>query len=107
LESSWRQISPKDSHCATVPDGSNGHWKAGEIERVEAKNRAALKAAEEAEIEANGYFTEPDWHEVISPDGVRCFVTCFRPAPVVQAQVALPPIPEDLTVPMFLRQMAA
>src|SRR6185437_11590535 len=30
------------------------------------------------EIEANGYFTEPDWKEVISPDGVRCFATRFR-----------------------------
>jgi hypothetical protein len=66
-----------------------------------------MKAAEEAEIKTNGYFTEPDCREVISPDGVRCFVTCFRPAPAVQAPVALLPIPEDLTVPTFLRQMAA
>jgi len=30
---------------------------------------------EEAEIEANGYFSEPDWRDAVSPDGVRCFVT--------------------------------
>jgi hypothetical protein len=72
------------------------------VKRVEAKNRAALKAAEQAEIEANGNFTEPDWQEVISPDGVRCFVTRFRPAPTVKTQVALPPIPDDLSIPHFL-----
>ena len=50
---------------------SNCQWKGGEFERVEAKNRAALKAADEAAIEANGYFTDPDWREVVSPDGVK------------------------------------
>jgi hypothetical protein len=101
------EISPNASHCAAVSDGSNCHWKGGELERVEAKNRAVLKAAEEAEIEANGYFTERDWRGVISPDGVPCFLTCFRPAPAVKAQVALPPIPEDLSIPTFLRRTAA
>jgi hypothetical protein len=32
-------------HCATVPDGPNCEWANGEYERIEAKNRAALKAA--------------------------------------------------------------
>ena len=82
-----------------MPDGSNCQWKAGEYERVEAKNRAALKAADEAAIEANGYLTEPDWREVVSPDGVRCFVTGFA-APARQA----PALPRPLTaaIPEFL-----
>ena len=73
---------PPAFHCATVPDGPGCKREGGSFERIEAKNHAALKshiatlrAAEEAEIEANGYFSEPDWREVVSPDGVRCFVT--------------------------------
>ena len=60
------------------PDGSGCQWRGGDYERVEAKNRAALEAAEEAKIEANGYFAEPEWREVVSPDGVTCHVTIFR-----------------------------
>ena len=108
---SWRIVAgqrPSDQFCAaTVPDGSNCHWKSGEIERVEAKNRAVLKAAEEAEIEANGYFTEPDRRKVISPDGARCFVTRLPAGTDSREQVALRPIPDDLTVPIFLRRTAA
>jgi len=82
----WRivagSLTPNQFHCATVPDGPGCQWEGGSFERIEAKNRAALKshiatlrAAEEAEIEANGYFSEPDWRDAVSPDGVRCFVT--------------------------------
>ena len=82
----WKSVagtlSPNAFHCATVPDAPGRKWEGGSFERIEAQNRAALKslsamlrAAEEAEIEANGYFNEPDWREVVSPDGVRCFVT--------------------------------
>jgi hypothetical protein len=75
---SWRQIAgppltPSQFHCATL-----GGSAMDEVMRIEAKNRAVLQAAEQAEIEANGYFTEPDWREVTSPDGVKCFVTRFR-----------------------------
>jgi hypothetical protein len=42
---------------------------------------ATLRAAEEAEIEANGYFSEPDWREVVSPDDVRCVVARFSEVP--------------------------
>jgi hypothetical protein len=41
-------------------------WEGGSFERL----AKLLAAAEKAEIEAS----EPDWKEVISPDGVRCFV---------------------------------
>lgn len=91
------ELTPSQFHCAALAGSAMD-----EVKRIEAKNRAALKAAEEAEIEANGNFTEPDWREVISPDGVRCFVTRFRPPPEVKTPVALPPIPEDLSIPPFL-----
>jgi hypothetical protein len=71
-------LSASAFHCATVPDGPGGRWAEGSYRRIEAKNRAALVAAEQAEIEANGYFTDPDWRETVSPDGVRCFVTRWR-----------------------------
>jgi len=84
-------------HFAAVPDG-------GEHQRIEAKNRAALKAAEQAEIEANGEFTEPEWREVISPDGVRCFVTQFRNARALERPTESLPIPDDLSIPDFLKR---
>jgi hypothetical protein len=43
--------------AGSIPDGPNCRWQGGVLERIETKNRAALKAAEQAEI-----------------DGVKCFV---------------------------------
>jgi hypothetical protein len=72
--------------AATVADGFRGRWAGGEFQRVEAKNRRALKDA--AESVAGGSFTDPDWREATSPDGVVCFVVDHgRPASV------LPPAP--------------
>jgi hypothetical protein len=97
-------LTPSQLHCATVPDGPDGRWEGGEFYRIEAKNRAALKAAEQAEIEANGYFTDPEWREVISPDGVKCFVTRFAtPQKQPRRKQASPLIPDDLSIPAFLR----
>ena len=80
----------------TVPDR-------GEQERIEAKNRAALKAAEQAEIEANGEFTEPGWREVINPDGARCFVTRFRdPTPHQARSKHATDVTDALSIPPFL-----
>ena len=76
-----------------------------EVRRIEAKNRAALKAAEEAEIEAHGEFTEAEWLKVTSPDGVGCFVTRFRDAPQQRAEAESNPaaqLAEDLAIPPFL-----
>ena len=84
-----------------MSDGPNCQWKGGEFERVEAKNRAALKAAGEAAIEANGYFTDPDWREVVSPDGVKGFVTSFV-APARRARALPHPLTADLSIPEFL-----
>jgi len=92
------EISPNAFHCATLPDGPNCQWKGGEFERVEAKNRAALKAAVEATIEANGYFTDPDWREVVSPDGVKGFITSFG-APARRARALPHPLTADLSIP--------
>ena len=96
-------ISANALHCATVSDGPNCQWKGGEFERVEAKKRAALKAADEAAIEDNGYFTDTDWHEVVSPDGVKCFVTSSV-APAQRALALLHPLTADLSIPEFLRR---
>jgi hypothetical protein len=98
------ELTPDQFRAATVPDGSNCQWKGGDYERIEAKNKAALKAAEEEAIEAGGYFAEPEWREVISPDGVTCFVSRFRDGEVAQHTPVLPPIPDDLSIPEFLRR---
>jgi hypothetical protein len=79
-------------------------WRGGPFRRIEADNRAALAAAEQAEIEANGYFTEPEWQEVVSKDGVRCFVTRFKTCCAGETIFGSPPIPEDLSIPAFLNR---
>ena len=89
-------------HCATL-----GGSAMDEVRRIEAKNRAALKAAEQAEIEAHGEFTEVDWREAISPDGMKCFVTPFRRFQRRPAEQPLADIPADLSIPACLRRMAA
>jgi hypothetical protein len=107
---------PNQLHCATISDGIDGTWKDSKLQRIEAQNRAALKAAEEAEIEANGYFTDPDWRETVSPDGVRCFVTSFQ-KPMAQPSKQIDGVPsdwepcnpsnpilDDLSIPEFLRR---
>jgi hypothetical protein len=95
-------LTPNQLHCATVADGPDCQWRGGEYERIETKNRAALKTVDDC-------FTEPDWREVISPDGVRCWVTRGRPhstgAPS-DWQPCAPDIPiaDDLSIPDFLRR---
>ena len=84
--------------CPMAPTVSG---KAASSSGVEAKNRAALKAAGEAALEANGYFTDPDWREVVSPDGVRCFITSFV-APARRARALPHPLMADLSIPNFL-----
>ena len=104
----WRQIAgppptPSQFHCATLAGSA-----LDEVLRVEAKNRALLRAAEQDEIEANGYFTDPpEWRAVVSADGVRCFVagadrrgSCGT-MPARHGELALP---DDLSIPGFLRR---
>jgi hypothetical protein len=114
-DQAWRVIAgpaltASQLHCATLPDGEimdgKPTWGGGSYERIEAQNRRLLerhfaetKTAEEAEIEANGYFT---WREVISPDGVLCYVTRFRPLAKNVSGSGQRPIPDDLSIPPFL-----
>jgi hypothetical protein len=118
LGRAWRTvagaISPEAFHCAAVPDGTGTQWKRGSFEHIEAANRAALKAhfaklGDVAEIEANGTFTDPEWREFVSPDGVRCLVTRFHPAPI-KKPITVEPVadwlPDDLTIPAFLRRQS-
>jgi hypothetical protein len=74
VDPAWRQIAgptltPSQFHCSTL-----GGSAMDEVRRIEAKNKALLQGAEQAEIAPNGEFTEANWTEVVSPDGVRCFV---------------------------------
>jgi hypothetical protein len=110
------RLIPNASHCATVPDGHGCKWEGGAFARIEAKNRSALrshfaklKATKEAEIEAAGEFTEPDWREVMSPDGVRCLVARFRDQNQDRDQdlVQREPLPDDLSIPSFLDRRPA
>ena len=43
----WRivagELTPTQLHCATVPDGPNGRWEGGELERLETRNKARLR----------------------------------------------------------------
>lgn len=105
---SWRQIAgppltPSQFHGATL-----GGSAMDEVKRIQAKNRTAMKAAEQTEVEANGYFTEPDWREAESPDGVPCYITRFRPVTATKAQIAASStIPDDLSIPGFLDRRKA
>jgi hypothetical protein len=58
----------------------------------------------DSEVEANGEFTDPGWQEVVSPDGVTCFVTRFRTEQIVADRPDLQ-IPDDLSIPAFLRRV--
>jgi hypothetical protein len=114
----WRivtgETSPSGFHCGIVPDGPGWQWKDGQFKRIEAANRAALKAhfakLEATEIAANSELTDPEWREVISPDGVRCFVTTSTPdvkvimKPITVEISAGLSIPDDLSIPEFLRR---
>ena len=112
-------LDPSAFHCATVPDGLDCQWEGGEYRRLEAKNKAGLRAAreldlveiEQAEIQAGGYFGEPGWREVISPDGVACFVTRYAIVAsasalvLSSASIMSPPVVGDgLDIPHFLKR---
>jgi len=102
----WRRVvgsdlTPTSFRFAIVSDGPNGQWAGGSFERAEAENRKRLNSAEQAD----GGFTDPDWREATSPDGVRCFVAP-RPAKKFSAKTAelIASIPADLSIPNFLKR---
>jgi hypothetical protein len=113
----WRivagqELTPSQFHCAAVADGPDCQWRGGEYERLEARNRAAPKAAGLELPLLGGEFTEPEWREVISPDGVQCFVTRFRDAQINGAPSDWRPSrqshwqssDDDLSIPDFLKR---
>ena len=59
-------LSSMELHLATVGAGF------GELDRK--LNRKHWLEAERKETEPGGYFSEPEWREVVSPEGVRWFV---------------------------------
>jgi hypothetical protein len=106
----WRQIAgpaltPNQFHCATL-----GGSAMDEVRRIEAKNKAPLKEAEQAEIAANGEFTDPEWHEIVSSYGVRCFVTnimkVITKTITTQTITTEMAIPDDLSIFGFLRRQS-
>jgi hypothetical protein len=61
--------------------------------------------AEKVSVRGKGrHWREPAWGEVVSPDAVMCFATRFRAATASTAELAAPVIPDDLTIPDFLRR---
>jgi hypothetical protein len=80
-------LTPNQFHCAAVSDGSDGQWKGGDFERVEAKNRAALKK-HFAEL-ARQCLIQPHHPPVNVLGGYR-----FPDAPTID----LSPLPADDTV---------
>jgi hypothetical protein len=100
----WRivagqELTPSQFHCATVPDGPDGKWKDG----APGFDLPLL----------GGGLTEPKWREVISPDGVKCFVTRFRDAQMDGAPSDWRPswqshwqssADDDLSIPDFLKR---
>jgi hypothetical protein len=114
-------------HCAIVPDGPDCQWKGGEYERTEAKNGALLKAhAARAIFQPNHRPADilggdrPMYRLLwlenaqgkkfpgsILPDPVIPGMGYDRPEKLDQKPVDLLPIPDDLSIPAFLRRGAA
>jgi hypothetical protein len=90
----WRQVAgpglgPRSFGAAVVPDGPHS-WESGEYERLEAKNRALLAA----------HFAKPTEPKTVA---------AFEPAGAIErserAAELIATIPDDLSIPLFLRRM--
>jgi hypothetical protein len=91
----WRQVagselSSRSFRFATVPDGPGlDGWSGGEVERIEAKNRALLAA----------HFAKPAQPKMAAPT---------EPAGAIErserAAELIATIPDDLSIPPFLRR---
>jgi hypothetical protein len=103
----WRilagEIGENALHCATVPDGPDCKWEGGSYERTEAQNRRHLKAhfAKAEKIErgverAIAVNSKPiTW---VMPPGVT------PPIRAANSEHTAQLIPDDLTIPDFLRR---
>lgn len=92
-------LSSSAFHCVTV----------GAEEAVEAANRASARYWREVYAvapAAEHAVTDPEWREVVSPDGVKYFVARFRQhvvgvkQPTAKTAVGMP----NLSIPDFLKR---
>jgi hypothetical protein len=119
----WVQIAgpaltPSQLHCATVPDGPNCQWTDGSFERIEAENRrlleqhfATLDAMATDHCVPCGTGEDLVDHKP-NPTRPERTVTLCRTCRDKGRNVSTRPdpgmmIPDDLTVPAFLRRVSA
>jgi hypothetical protein len=105
----WRvlagEIGENALHCATVPDGPDCKWEGGFYERTEAQNRRHLKAhfAKAEKIERG-----VEWAIAVNSKPITWFATppgvTTAPKRVVTSDELISQIPDDLTIPDFLRR---
>ncbi len=109
---------PTDSqfHCATVPDGPDCQWEGGEYRRIESRNRARLQKhfAEQAAkcliqphhppINILGGYRFPDAPDIGTAGAAAAGTMTLDE----QTRLAglLKQIPQDLSIPSFLRRTA-
>lgn len=115
----WRVVAGPAVSAANLqpPDPET----AARMARADAEFRKWLHQVEQTEAEANGEFTNPEWREVVSPDGVACYVTRFAsivdfiPIELTVTGTGIElaggrndrpdlEIPDDLSIPAFLRR---
>jgi hypothetical protein len=71
------RLTPREFRCSALdPDIPGVRSAMEDIRRSEAQYRGRLdgKIQTGPDVEANGVFTATKWREVVSSDGVRCFV---------------------------------
>lgn len=103
------ELTPQQFHCATIPDGPSCQWRGGGYQQIESRNRAPLREQ----------FRNPK--AVIQPNtppanilGGYRFPTApaidLPAAPVVKtvpgSSALIATIPEDLSIPGFLKHTA-
>jgi hypothetical protein len=96
-------------HCATtIPDGAGCEWKGGEYRRIESRNHAILREHFNAGTQIQrhrppvnllGGYQFPDAPIIdLSP-------LAIAPMTAVRAVADVPDIPDDLSIPTFLRRV--
>jgi hypothetical protein len=120
----WRivagELSPSAFHCATVPDGPGCQWEGGAFERIEAENRrlleqhfATLDAMATDHCATCGTGEDLVDHKP-KPTRPERTVTLCRACRDIGRNLAAAArrglgmmIPDDLSVPAFLRRVSA
>jgi hypothetical protein len=99
----WRivagqELTAEQLHCATIAVGPNCEWKGGEYQRIEARNRALLRERI-GRLSAKALIQR---HHVPDID-----LSPIATAPALAAVAigdGLEMIPDDLSIPAFLRR---